>query len=383
MNTNRFETFYDAVLAIVITILVLKIPQPLSPTWGAVYANSLNFSTYAIVFLAIINIWYNNHHLFQIFDEINNRALFAYGLSLFLTSLFPYFALWISTNLYSLTAETIFGIIIIFAILSHIIALFAVYGANGYNDRLENLNIKPIHILFPIIILILGFIISYTVYPPAIYVACLLSVLVSIIYNRVQREEFEDTERFEALIDAIVAIIITIIVLEIPLAADGSLGALLDLKLEFFAYIISFIVVFNMWKLTYNVFAIVNKINYNVIWSIASMLFFLSLIPYLTTFVSMNFHEFVPQCLYGLDFMIISICSFIGTYQMKRLDKSNVYLQKTFDNYNNFIITMVLTCIFIIIGYYYYPPIIIISCLLSISIQWIFFIKKINLLEIV
>jgi uncharacterized membrane protein len=97
----------------------------------------------------------------------------------------------------------------------------------------------------------------------------------------------------------------------------------------------------------------------------------------------MNFHEFVPQCLYGLDFMIISICSFIGTYQMKRLDKSNEYLQKTSDNYNNFIITMVLTCIFIIIGYYYYPPIIMISCLLTIGIQWIFFVKKINLLEIV
>ncbi|MCQ2961275.1 MAG: DUF1211 domain-containing protein [archaeon] len=45
-------------MAIVITILVLRIPQPLSPTWGAVFANSLNFSTYAIVFLAIINIWY-------------------------------------------------------------------------------------------------------------------------------------------------------------------------------------------------------------------------------------------------------------------------------------------------------------------------------------
>ena len=34
MNTNRFETFYDAILAIIITILVLKIPQPLSPNWG-------------------------------------------------------------------------------------------------------------------------------------------------------------------------------------------------------------------------------------------------------------------------------------------------------------------------------------------------------------
>ncbi|MBQ2962944.1 TMEM175 family protein [Methanobrevibacter sp.] len=383
MNANRFETFYDAVLAIVITILVLKIPQPLGPTWGAFSANYLTFSTYFIVFLAIINIWYNNHKLFQNFDEINNMSLFAYGFSLFLTTLFPYFALWISMNLFSLTAETVFGLIILFANISHIIALFAVFGANGYIERLEEFNIKPIHLLLPIIILLIGFIISYTIYPPGIYLASLLSVIISIIYNRVQGKEFEDTERFEALIDAIVAIIITIIVLEIPLAADGSLAALLELKLEFIAYIVSFIVCFNMWKLTYNVFAIVKKINYKVIWSTASMLFFLSLIPYLTTFVAMNFHEFVPQCLYGIIFMIISLCSVISTIEMKKLDESNLYLQKAFDNYNNFFITIVLTCIFIIIGYYYWPPIIILSCLLSIIIQWIFVSKKINLLDII
>lgn len=383
MNTNRFETFYDAVLAIVITILVLKIPQPASPTWGAFFGNSLAFTTYAIVFLAIINIWYNNHNLFQYLDEIDNRALFAYGFNLFLISLFPYFALWISMNPYSLTAETIFGLIIFFANISHIIALLAVYGANRYNEKLNELNIKPIHLLVPILIIIIGFIISYTLYAPGIYVASLISVFVSIVHNRLQRREFEDTDRFEALIDAIVAIIITIIVLEIPLAVNGSLGALLDLKLEFLAYIISFTVVFNIWKLTYNAFSIIKKISYKVIWSTASMLFFLSLIPYLTTFVSMNFYDFVPQCIYGINFMILAICSAINAYELKRIDKSNIYLQKTFDSYNNLIITLVLTCIFIAIGYYFYPPIIILSCLLSVCLRVVSVSKRINLLEII
>ena len=51
MDTDRFETFYDAILAIVITILVLKIPQPLTPEWGAFFSNFLNIVTYLIVFL--------------------------------------------------------------------------------------------------------------------------------------------------------------------------------------------------------------------------------------------------------------------------------------------------------------------------------------------
>ena len=383
MNTNRFETFYDAVLAIVITILVLKIPQPLSPQWGAFFSNYLNLTTYFIVFLSIINIWYSNQNLFQHIDNINNKALITYGFSIFLFSLFPYFASWLSLNLNSLAAETIFGLIILFANISHIISVVVLFGANRSSEKLKELNIKKSHFIMPLAIIIIGFVISYTIYTPGIYLASLFSVILSIIYNRMQGKEIEDTERFEALIDAIIAIIITIIVLEIPTAINGSLTSLLELKLEFIAYAVSFVVCFNMWNFTYNLFSIVNKINYKTIWSIASGLFFLSLIPYLTTYVAMNFNEFVPQCIYGIDFIVINICSILATYEMKKIDQSNVFLQTAFQNYNNYILNIIFSLIFIIIGYYYYPPIIIISCLFSIVLTWIFMIKKINLLDFI
>ena len=341
----------------------------------------MNIITYFTVFLAIINIWFSNQNLFQHIDEIDNKTLATYGISIFLTSLFPYFASWLSFNLYSLTAEVIFGLIILFSNASHIISLFALYGANRSNEKLRELNIKKKHFIFPFIVLIIGFIISFTVYVPGIYISSLISVLLSIAYNRTQGREIKDTERFEALIDAIIAIIITIIVLEIPTALNGNLESLLEMKLEFLSYAISFIVCFNMWNFTYNLFNIVDKINYRTIWSIASMLFFLSLIPYLTTFVSMNFNDFVAQCIYGIDFIIIALCSIVATYEMKRIDDSNRFLQEAFQNYNNYITSIVLTVIFIIIGYLYWPPIIIISCLISILVSWMFMIKKINLLN--
>ena len=383
MDKNRFETFYDAVLAIVITILVLKIPQPSGPQWGAFISNSLSIITYLIVFLAIINIWYSNQRLFQHIDDINNKSIIAYGVSIFLFSLFPYFASWLSMNLYSLTAETIFGLLIVFATISHIISVVVVFGANRSNEKLKELNIKKIHFLLPILIILIGFIVSYTVYVPGIYVASLLSIILSIIYNRKQGATVEDTGRFEALIDAIVAIIITVIVLEIPTAVNGSLGALLELKLEFIAYAISFIVCFNVWNFTYNLFSIVDKINYKSIWSISLGLFFLSLIPYLTTFVAMNFNEFVPNFLYGLDFMIINLCSIVATFEMKKIDTSNKFLQAAFQNYNNYLFNILFTVIFMVIGYCYYPPLIVMSCLLSIVLTWIFMIKKINLLDLI
>lgn len=383
MNTQRFETFYDAVLAIVITILVLKIPQPLSPQWGAFFSNYLNIITYLIVFLAIINIWYSNQNLFQHIESINNKSLIAYGISIFLFTLFPYFASWLSLNLYSLAAETIFGLLMIFSNISHIISVVVVFGANSSNEKLKELNIKKNYFIIPILIILAGFIVSYTIYTPGIYIASLISIVLSIINNRKQKKELEDTERFEALIDAIIAIILTIIVLEIPIAANGNLNSLLELNLEFTAYVISFIVCFNAWNFTYNLFSIVDKINYTSIWSIALSLFFLSLIPYLTTYVAMNFNDFVPQCIYGIDFMIINLCSIVATFKMKKIDPSNRFLQEAFQNYNNFIVNIIFTLIFIIVGYYYWPPIIMISCILSIITTWIFMYKKINLLNLI
>ena len=383
MDTDRFETFYDAILAIVITILVLKIPQPLTPEWGAFFSNFLNIVTYLIVFLSIINIWYSNQRLFQHIEYINNKALVSYGVSIFLFSLFPYFASWLSLNVYSLTAEVIFGLLMVFANISHIISVVVVFGANKSNEKLQELNIKKIHFIIPLIVLLFGFIITFTVFTPGIYLTSLVAVILSIFYNRRRNEGIGDTGRFEALIDAIIAIIITIIVLEIPTAVNGDLASLLELKLEFIAYAVSFIICFNMWNFTYNLFSIVNKINYKCIWAISMGLFFLSLIPYLTTYVSMNFNYFVPQCLYGIDFIIINICSFLATYEMKRIDKSNKFLQEAFQNYNTIILNILFTVIFIILGYFYYPPLISISCIFSIIVTWIFMIKKINILRLI
>ena len=106
-----------------------------------------------------------------------------------------------------------------------------------------------------------------------------------------------ETERFEALIDAILAIIITIIVLEIPLASTGSWESLFELRYEFLIYAISFIVCFNFWNFNNNLFSIVNKIDAKVIWTMGVTLFVFSLLPYLTTFVAENINVFFPQFL--------------------------------------------------------------------------------------
>ena len=53
METTRFETFFDAIIAIIITILVLKISQPASPTLGAVLELQTYYVAYFISFLIL------------------------------------------------------------------------------------------------------------------------------------------------------------------------------------------------------------------------------------------------------------------------------------------------------------------------------------------
>lgn len=180
-----------------------------------------------------------------------------------------------------------------------------------------------------------------------------------------------ETERFEAFIDAILAIIITIIVLEIPLASNGSWQALIDIKYEFIIYAISFMTCFNFWNFNNEVFNIVNKVDYKVIWIMGLTLFVFSMLPYLTTFVAENFYQFFPQFLYGLIFIITAILLMTISRFLKKSDPGNVALQVALKDNRKPLSTMIIVIIGIIIGYFVYPPVIMVTCLLSMIFIWI------------
>ena len=98
METNRFETFFDAIIAIIITVLVLKIPQPATPTLGGIMELQNIYIAYLISFLILYNIWYANHNLLQVVENINNTTLWIYGIMTFVISLLPYFTIWLANH---------------------------------------------------------------------------------------------------------------------------------------------------------------------------------------------------------------------------------------------------------------------------------------------
>ena len=151
----------------------------------------------------------------------------------------------------------------------------------------------------------------------------------------------------------------------------SEIEAFFELKLEFIVYAISFLVCFNYWNYNNNIFNLVNKIDSKVIWLDGASLFILSLIPFLTTFVGMNFNSFIPNFLYGLDFLIVAILSMMSAEALMNSDKANVALQLALGNNKIYLSTIVLVICGMFIGYFVYPPAVLISCLLSIIVIWI------------
>lgn len=187
METTRFETFFDAIIAIIITVLVLKIPQPASPTPSAFLNLNAIYIAYLISFLILYNIWYANHNLFQVVDTIDNTSVWIYGAITFVISLLPYFTIWLANHVNSIPAETMFGVIFIVTHILNTLATRAIYKSNPYNKQLQEMNFDSYYMNLPTIVLIIGFILTYTVYIPGIYICCLVSVVLWIILGRILR----------------------------------------------------------------------------------------------------------------------------------------------------------------------------------------------------
>lgn len=178
METNRFETFIDAIIAIIITVLILKINQPAEPTLSAIWDLRVSYLAYLISFLTLFNIWYSNHNLFQKIDNIDNSVVWIYGIMTFIISLVPYFTMWVARNVESIPAETMFGLLFVSAHIIYIISIKAIYRSNPYNKFLQESDKKSFYHSGPLIMIFIGFILTYTFYRPGIYISCLIAILI-------------------------------------------------------------------------------------------------------------------------------------------------------------------------------------------------------------
>jgi uncharacterized membrane protein len=114
------------------------------------------------------------------------------------------------------------------------------------------------------------------------------------------------TNRLEAFSDGVIAVIITIMVLELKPPRDTTLGSLRSLLPQFLSYLLSFLVVAIMWVNHHHVLHVARRADARMLWSNNFLLFWMSLVPFVTAFMGNNYHDPRAVALYGV---VMSLCS--------------------------------------------------------------------------
>jgi uncharacterized membrane protein len=112
------------------------------------------------------------------------------------------------------------------------------------------------------------------------------------------------TSRLEAFSDGVIAIIITIMVLELRAPAQPTLAALLKVSPIFLSYALSFLVAAIMWANHHHLIHAVRSVTARLLWSNIYLLFWMSLIPFVTDYAGKNYREPMAVALYGLDLFL-------------------------------------------------------------------------------
>lgn len=109
-----------------------------------------------------------------------------------------------------------------------------------------------------------------------------------------------EKNRLEAFSDGVLAIIITIMVLEFKIPENNNYEALMHLLPKFLSYILSFIYVGIYWNNHHHMMCLAKKVNGKILWTNLHLLFWLSLIPFITGWIGENHFAGFPMMLYGI-----------------------------------------------------------------------------------
>jgi uncharacterized membrane protein len=181
-----------------------------------------------------------------------------------------------------------------------------------------------------------------------------------------EENRYMETGRLEAFYDAIIAIIVTILVLELPQPASASLTSLWAIRTSYFAYLISFLICVNLWQYHHIIYHHVEKIDSRVIWLNIVLMFVFSLIPYLTIFTANNSDSLLAQSLYGIDFILLNIVLFFMAKYLIKINPDNGYLKDALNLKNAVYIPLLIFIVGLIVAFLGYPYAISICCLITI-----------------
>ena len=138
--------------------------------------------------------------------------------------------------------------------------------------------------------------------------------------------------RLEAFSDGVLAIIITIMVLEMKVPHSDTLEELKKLLPVFISYILSFVYIGIYWNNHHHLMHVTHKINGKIMWANSHLLFWLSLMPFASGWMGENHFTTLPTALFGVILLMAGVAYYILTQCLIKLHGKDSTLAKAVGN---------------------------------------------------
>lgn len=177
MTKSRIEAFTDAVIAIVMTLLVLELHQPEGANWAAFGAVGHKLVIYVISFISLAIYWNNHHHLFQLVKKIDGWVLWANNLLIFAMTLFPFVTAWVGDHLSAWAPQALFGLVFLGADVAYLLLGIALVRVNGKNSPVGQLFASYRKLYITIALNLLALLLGFLIRPELVIVVNTLMLL--------------------------------------------------------------------------------------------------------------------------------------------------------------------------------------------------------------
>jgi uncharacterized membrane protein len=385
LSPARLLGLSDAVISIAITILAIKLIPELHDSHGDLWAIRLELQQYAIGFLSLGILWIVHHHIFHIIKRADGVLVWLNIMFLGILSLGPFWTAFINKNPDYTDPVAYIGIstCLTFMILSSIL-LYATRGQRLISDDLD----ERIPWGFSIIILIgvffigLGTIVGF--FNPAIFGILSLVSAGWFVYmtahgykkffsgQEIYKESIKEKEidieteneqgsywmspeRISVLTDGVVAIAITLMVLELPIPILGGKedpNSINDISGEFFLIGVGFLSLGLYWAIHNRLFHYIKRADGSPMWLNILFLAFASLVPFWVAYINMNEASDEAMFYYGVA-LTITLLTLLFIWLYATSDHrlvSKVLGKNIITGFSKFLVFMLVISILIFIG---------------------------------
>ena len=175
MKKDRFVAFFDAIMAIIMTIVVLEFVIPEGTSWADLNTLGFQLLVYALSFFWLGTMWINLHSTWNHVETVSRPVLFVNLFTLFFSSLIPFFTVYVGRHITEKIPQLLYGIDVMLIILCNQISAELLAKHNEAVHKRIGMLRKAVSV--DECIKLFGIVVGVTVFPPAVMIATFFSMI--------------------------------------------------------------------------------------------------------------------------------------------------------------------------------------------------------------